>query len=86
MRGADIGKYPVDVPTTRGHIMDRIANADVDDMADIHFFPWMVDAGVTKKMIAAGISAYLKRDRRFETESEIVFDIYEAMVIAREET
>ena len=65
---------------------EGIANADVDDMTDIHFFSWMADAGVSKKMIAAGISVYLKRDLRFETESEVVFEIYEAMASAREET
>lgn len=57
-----------------------------DDYSDIHFFSWMAEAGITKKMLAAGISVYLKRDLRFETESEVVFDIYEAMTNAREET
>ena len=52
--GEKFGNCPVDVPPTRGHIMDRIANADV------------LEIEMTSEVLRAGVVAMSKYDERFE--------------------
>jgi hypothetical protein len=43
-----------------------------------------VEIEITPEMIAAGVSAFLEYDSRFENEACVVEDIYRAMVMAKD--
>jgi hypothetical protein len=66
------GSYLVDVPTTRGHIMVSIANADVFGIV------------VTPEMLRAGVLAVLRFDQRFGTNEEWAESVFRAMWAARQ--
>ena len=68
----DSGNYPVDVPTTRNHIMDGIANADVSETE------------VTPEMIEAGTGPLLRYHRERSDEADVVREIFERMISVRD--